>query len=400
MTSAQPSPPRDVMPDCRPFAGDARKPKSIFVFLDGTQNDSTSRTNVRRLYEAVCRNNDPQAVALYLEGVGSVREPVLGPLLGHGMEDRILKAYLFIAEEHRDADRVYLFGFSRGAHEARALAGFLAYFGVPLFPCGFDESQRRRLSDDLLDLLKTKDDAAYVTAWKVWTPVQGPPLGPEVRGKFGVDMRTVEVTLLGLWDTVPGSSFKKYGVRKDGDGKVGKERIGFWKRYLSWLPMISPGERYKTDSYPPIRRIVHAVALDEKRSKFAPLLLCPAIVDEATTVIEVWFPGAHADVGGGYDDAGEDGLPNISLNWMRDQLVAVYPFDISRVPECATGLAHWSIGDFAGHGSKCQDRRPGANIHPSHYERMAAPYVPIRIHGSIRQMPYPVTCQEAARGGW
>ena len=85
------------------------------------------------------------------------------------------------------------------------------------------------------------------------------------------------------------------------------------KKDLSqFFPGIDKGERYKTDSYPPIRHMAHAVSLDEKRSKFTPLLLCQAINPTYTEINEVWFPGAHSDVGGGYQDSLE--LSNISLS--------------------------------------------------------------------------------------
>jgi len=380
-----PSRPGDLFPDRRSFAGDPSAPKHLFVFLDGTKNNYKSQTNVRRLYEALWRINDPQAVALYLEGVGTARDPLLGPVLGHGMEERVLNAYLFLAEEFRQNDCVHLFGFSRGAHEARALAGLLSYAGIPAFPSNTDSRRRRKVGNGLIDRLKAERDADYTATWQTWTPQQAPPLAEYARSAFGTDLRPVQMSFLGLWDTVPGSSFKRYASSK--------EDIGFWKRHLSWLPMISAGERYKTDSYPPVRRIVHAVALDEKRSKFAPLLLCPPIRPDVTIVSEVWFPGAHADVGGGYDDAGADGLPGLSLNWVLDQLVTVYPFDIPRFGENASGLAHWSIGDHPGNiGSEYQDRQPpaGAIIHRSYCERSSRSEVPIQIRHMVFSLRYPV----------
>src|SRR5262249_19458890 len=152
----------------------------------------------------------------------------------------------------------------------------------------------------------------YWEHWQSWQPGQAPVLAPEIKekrinGKKGRDVQAVEVTFVGIWDTVPGSSLKNYGYCKEEKGVV--------KKYgSSILPGVDEGERYKIDSYPVIRRIAHAVALDEKRSKFSPLLLCPAINPPSTKVHEMWFPGAHADVGGGYKDS--DALSGISLNWM------------------------------------------------------------------------------------
>lgn len=113
--------------------------------------------------------------------------------------------------------------------------------------------------------------------------------------------------------------------------------------------------------------MAHALAIDEKRSKFTPILLCPPISDYSQTE-EVWFPGAHADVGGGYQDA--DGLPGLSLNWMIDLLNEIYKFNepLPRALEDPNGLAHWSYGDVPSVAAgECKDRTvPGnAVLHPS-----------------------------------
>lgn len=370
--------------------GNPDRHKSIFVFFDGTLNDQKSGTNVWRLYDLIAKNNDSQTTGVYIEGVGSVDNPVFGAALGQGMEKRILKGYEFIAENYHSGDDLYIFGFSRGAHEARSLAGFLAYAGVPRLS---DKNQKHlsTISNEILDFAKDKsdDDKTYKKAWTSWTPGQAPVLAEEIKKRYQQDMLPVEVKLLGVWDTVPGSSFKKYNGCK--------EKIGIAKTWFYWLPMIGKGERYKTDSYPAIHYIAHAVSLDEKRSKFEPLLLCPPINDQSTKTIEVWFPGAHADVGGGYEDSHE--LPNISLSWMLDRLAESYKFTttLPKIEGTAQGLAHWSIRDFpANIGSKCVDRElpPAATLHPSVDERKLSSPVPLRVDGVVKRLAYPLNCAD------
>lgn len=367
------------------LAGDPSKHKSIFVFLDGTANNSDTRTNVWRLYELLSNSKDPQMTAAYIEGVGSVDKPVVGKALGRGMEERILRGYKFIAQNYNTGDDIYIFGFSRGAHEARALAGFLAYVGVPI-TSDQDKHDLIKIGNEILELAKDKKDNDYLEKWTSWKPGQAPLMALEIKNELKLEMKPVEVKFLGVWDTVPGSSFKKYDLCK--------EEIGFWKKYFYWLPVINKGERYKTGSYPAIRHIAHAVSLDEKRSKFEPILLCPAISDY-TKLSEVWFPGAHADVGGGYADSND--LPGISLNWMIGMLAENYAFNITppKVNESITGLAHWSIGDTpANMGSDCEDRHPPAKakIHPSVNDRKKFSPVPIRIHGTVKSLTYPIQC--------
>lgn len=122
-----------------PFEGNPASSKSIFVFLDGTANDASSGTNVWRLFNQLKRHKNQQTIGYYIPGVGSIEEPlegdpffeVFGDALGRGMQARILEGYDFISEHYRSGDEIFIFGFSRGAHQARALAGLIAYSGMP-----------------------------------------------------------------------------------------------------------------------------------------------------------------------------------------------------------------------------------------------------------------------------
>jgi hypothetical protein len=383
--------------------GNPAEQKSIFVFLDGTGNDERANTNIWRLFEQVKVHKNPQTVGRYILGVGSVNEPlqddpmfaIFGDALGRGMQARILAGYDFIVNNYKPGDEIFIFGYSRGAHQARALAGLLAYAGTPK---AIEDNSDGRMSKfgRILKLLKGKRDEDFREYWEAWRPNQAPLLAQEIKSdkSLNLEMQPVEIKFLGVWDTVPGSSFKNY------DACI--ERIGFWKRYFHLFPMISKGERYKSGSYPPIHHIVHAVSLDEKRSKFAPLYLCTPITPQYTAVNEMWFPGAHADVGGGY---GDHDLPNLSLKWMIDLLNKSYRF--ASPPHDfignATGLAHWSYGDKpANKRSDCEDRKEnkdrqpplGYTPHPSVDERTHAGMAPILVKGvrSDRDWRYPILC--------
>lgn len=355
------------------FTGDPALAKNIFVFLDGTRNDSASGTNVRRVFDAVLNADEAQTSAIYIEGVGSVESPVLGASLGLGMEPRILRGYDFIAQAFRPGDKLYILGFSRGAHQARALAGLIAYAGVPA-RSEDDIEQRLGRDNAILEVVKRKNDEAYVDTWKAWRPGQEPIAGKELRERFKVAVVPVEIQFLGLWDTVPGSLFKDFGVCKEmSDGR--------------------DGDRYKSDSYPPIRRILHAVSRDEKRSRFHPILLCPPINADYTSVSELWFPGSHADIGGGYADS--RALSDLSLAWMVTGLAQDYALPPLQLAGDPLGLAHWSIGDRpANLFSHCEDRvlPDGAMQAPALQVRTVAGSAPLRMQGVIEQRPYPLEC--------
>jgi hypothetical protein len=117
----------------------------------------------------------------------------------------------------------------------------------------------------------------------------------------------------------------------------------------------------------------------------------------------MWFPGAHADVGGGYADSNE--LPGISLNWMLGLLAKSYKFNtLPQVKEDAKGLAHWPICDFVNKISNDEeDRKPEdwadlrePQFHPSIQERKNAGEVPICIQKKIYRKLYPVSSAECS----
>jgi uncharacterized protein (DUF2235 family) len=337
---------------------DKTKPKSIFVFMDGTSNNPSVPTNIYRLFKEIEKKNDNQTVADYIEGVGNAKSPLTGTAIGFGMEERILLGYKFITQHYQPksstypGDRIYIFGFSRGAHTARSLAGLISYAGVPkLSDAKLDNilwnnifTSEFNIGNKILELTKDQLDVNYAKVWEKWQRDGKPPLTNLIRDNVDLEVQPAEVEFLGVWDTVPGSIFKKYLACELDVGDSNKER-------------------YKVGSYPPIHNIVHAVSNDEKRSMFKPLLLCPAINPDLTKVNEVVFPGAHADVGGGYDDKNNQ-LPDISLNWMVDLLDKHYPSPpkshqfINASNADPKGLAHLSISDPQGSThSHCSDRK-------------------------------------------
>lgn len=379
--------PTPVPGEIYPLHGDPSKRKSIFVFLDGTRNNPDSETSIHRLFKSMIQVGDPQLTAIYVPGVGTDFRVVSGSVLGRGVEDRIVRAYEFISKSYGLGDDIYLFGFSRGAHQARAVAGMIAYAGV--LPSDVADIKS---SHKIVEFLKKKHDEDFEMIWPSWEPEDPPILAEDIKDKFEVDMIYAEVTFMGLWDTVPGSSFKNYPTG------ACKEDRGFIKKKLWWLiPGIDSGERYKSDSYPPIRRIAHAVARDEKRSKFSPLLICKPIKKEHTKIDEVWFPGAHSDVGGGYGKDSRE-LPDIPLEWIIGKLEESYKLRPGLALNGSyDGLAHWSICDSPGDtGSHCVDRVPldGAQMDPSIGQREDLMEAQIKWDGydEPRYLKYPVNC--------
>ena len=289
----------------------ADNPRKLLVFMDGTANDHEARTNVRRLFEMVAAVEDPEVLSFYLEGVGTGSNPLTGSVLGRGMKKRVLKAYEFLAEHHRSningsdkSDRIFIFGFSRGALQARTLAGLLSYAGLP--PGGLESD---RIHDLALELWKYAKNQPEIDPDKndFWAQQfalernhRRPPFSLPGEGRENFqDFRYVDVSFLGVWDTVPAAFFTDWneeGPCNREDGTV----------------------RYKTRAYPPILRIAHAMSLDERRSRYKAITFPARDIQGPSEVIEVWFPGAHADVGGGYSNSNM--LAGVSLNWMLELL--------------------------------------------------------------------------------
>lgn len=249
-------------------------PKNIVVCCDGTGNEfreSRRNTNVVKLFEVIIKDPTRQ-IAYYDPGVGTMSLPgfvtwagkwtsiARGLAFGYGITRNIEDAYSYLMARHEAGDRLYIFGFSRGAFTARALAGMLHV-------CGLLEKG----SDNLIPYASK----VYMRARKE------KQVAADFKKTFS---RECKPHFIGVWDTVesvgivPGFRRKFADTRLNGDVLFGR----------------------------------HALALDERRSQFRPnLWTVPAA--EGQSIVQVWFPGVHADVGGSYPEAG---LSNIALQWM------------------------------------------------------------------------------------
>ena len=251
--------------------------KNIVICCDGTCAEySEYNTNVVKLYQAVVR--DPSQIAFYDPGVGTFsflgREMgrrvgiALGMAFGAGLQRNVEDAYRYLMEHYEDGDRVYLFGFSRGAFTVRALAGML-------HECG---------------LLQKGSDNLVPYATKIYN-------GREKKNKESVAdgfkktyCRECKPYFIGVWDTV-GSLGWVWGKKEFNIGLNGV-----------------------------VDYCYHAVSMDERRRQFPVSLWdkCRKVDDQ--TVEQVWFPGCHSDVGGFNGRPGKDtGIPDITLRWMLEK---------------------------------------------------------------------------------
>ncbi|MEO6549041.1 MAG: DUF2235 domain-containing protein [Ferruginibacter sp.] len=264
--------------------------KRIIICCDGTWNKPGSKdrgkvveTNVQKTYEAFTRGNDDiRQVKYYGQGVGtgfSSRDHFLGGSTGLGIDRNIQDAYKFIMWNYEKDDELYLFGFSRGAYTVRSLAGLIRN-------CGIMKHQYLHLVDEAYHLYRdrtklTHPDSDLMKAFKKSYGASGEEETP--------------IKFMGVWDTV---------------GALGIP--------LRWFNSLNKKyEFHDVKLSNQIQYAYHALAVDEKRKLFEPALW--ELSEDANQVVnaqiceQVWFPGVHSNVGGGYNDSG---LSNTTLLWM------------------------------------------------------------------------------------
>jgi len=219
---------------------------------------------------------------------------VLGLAFGYGTEQNIRELYRELATRYKPGDRVYLFGFSRGAFTVRSLAGLI-------YRCGLVQATDQNKIDRAYRLYRKHLEQARNSG--------------ELRNKKlcidkfrQEDSRPCNIRFLGIFDTV--------------------KSVGYLR------PKNLPHTRHN----PIVQTVRHALSLDERRSFYVPTTwggldfdTRPAIYVPARwgssecsppaiqwqDVKEVWFAGNHSDVGGGYPRPSPSA--NVSLNWMLEE---------------------------------------------------------------------------------
>jgi uncharacterized protein (DUF2235 family) len=258
--------------------------KRIIVCCDGTWNaddSQTNDTNVAILARAIHGSQQTGGIlqiVLYLRGVGTTGlklETWIEAATGIGVDDNIRSAYQFISQNYVPGDEIYLFGFSRGAFTARSLAGLITACGI-LF--------RQSLG-------------ALPDAW-VYYRSPKPHSPAAFAAKYSAQCHLdPSIAFLGVWDTV-GS----LGIPGSLLAAGNKEKFAF----------------HDTSPSPLVKRAVQALAIDEHRRDFTPTFWTGAI-RPGIAIQQVWFAGAHADIGGGYKTRS---LADIPLVWMARQAEA------------------------------------------------------------------------------
>lgn len=268
-------------------------PKNIILCSDGTGNTAIKDrgTNVFKLYEAIDLHGHaddptlPRQIAFYDDGCGSQGWgpiPMLKQAVGWGLGHSVKDLYAHLVRSYEPGDRIYLFGFSRGAFTIRTLADFIG-------ACGILKYENR---DDLWDDIRK---AYELYRQRYQTRLNRRLVGhcDNAQCQVFCEERTEHwpsIEFVGVWDTV------------DAVGLPVEEMSNFYNDYIHRFkfPDHVLGEH--------VKRACQALAIDDERQPFNPVLW-----EHDERIEQVWFPGVHANVGGGYP---KQGMSLVSLYWM------------------------------------------------------------------------------------
>ncbi len=263
------------------------KARNLLIFMDGTWNDENGRnnngavTNIYKMFSSLSGHHENSNIphqkstakhlGLYFRGVGNDEDNIkaIGFYQGaFGAGERNIRdhAYASICKHYQPGDRICIFGFSRGASSARLLASKLNEYGLPK-QITLHYRQVKNKSSGERELLFSR--------YKVEEE----------------NSKDIDVSFLGLFDTVGA-----FGIPL----KLGP--LNFQKLNLFRDLTLSPN----------IKKALHLVAIDESREPFLPTL-----TNYNAQAEEVWMPGVHADIGGGYSNCL---LGNIALDYMINSL--------------------------------------------------------------------------------
>ena len=233
-------------------------------------------------------------------------EAVWDAALATSFDSHVVAGYKFIMRYYKPGDRIYIFGFSRGAFTARFLSRMISHVGLlsmgneEMVPFAYKLYEEYEKSRDVQARKHTEHKKRMQSFMKHFCRT-------EPKATRETDESGIKVHFLGLFDCV---------------NSVGNLDVPFSK---------------KTPPLPAVKgtacHVRHAVAIDERRVKFKAALFSQEQTDVQKSIKEVWFPGNHGDIGGGWH-VGNEGTPrdseekendhfqlsDIALKWMVDEI--------------------------------------------------------------------------------
>ncbi len=260
--------------------------KRLVLCLDGTWNadDGEQITNIVRIRDLINpKLETPRGIeyqrVYYHNGIGtglSTRDRIIGGATGAGLGHNVRSAYRFLSQQYEEGVEIYVFGFSRGAFTARSLAGYIGASGL-LKPENCSAENEKR-------------------AWNFYRTPPDDRLPQEYEILAKLSYPAVKIRLLGVFDTV-------------GALGVPLEWFRSWNRKRFEFHNVTLGTN--------VEYAFHALAIDEKRGPFQASLWQYPNHKSFDVAEQVWFPGVHSNIGGGYESTG---LSDVALHWMLSRI--------------------------------------------------------------------------------
>ncbi len=292
------------------------KNKNIVLCSDGTGNKGGygNDSNVYKLYRAIdIHNPTKEQISFYDNGVGTKEDGsavkdnkiwvALSGALGLGFQDKVRDLYEFLARHYQAGDKIYIFGFSRGAATVRAFTGFINCCGlIDKSKTDSEKEFQKLINKALLAYQKCTSNPQLALDFKKDYAVTGGEYAPNAN---------LQIHFLGVWDTVSALGFPD-----------GKWKTSDW--FFDSLDLLSkalkeitnktkwPHQFYNYDLNEHILYACQALAIDDERKTFHPKAWDES-KREADSVEQVWFAGTHSNVGGGYP---RSGLSDVALEWI------------------------------------------------------------------------------------
>jgi hypothetical protein len=260
--------------------------RNVVLCFDGTGDwVGVDETNVAQIFSSLVK--DESQLTFYDGGVGTLTNPqaltvpqrvalrLIDLGVATGLREKVLNGYNFLVRNYQKDDRIFLFGFSRGAYTARLVASMIHNFGLV-------RPEHEVLSQYLWQTLESIPPGRDID--EAQSPI-GAFKRTANRLKRDFARQDVQVHFMGLFDTV--------------------SSVGVLRRFN-----VYPN----TDKNPSVLRVCHAVSIDEQRNAFPEALFHP----QQPGLTEVWFPGVHRDVGGGLPK-GRRRIADEALAWIAQE---------------------------------------------------------------------------------
>ena len=280
---------RGVVSDPPPPLAKGRR--RLIICCDGTWNSPVQQreTNVVALLRAIKPmsgppDHIPQIVLYHLGvGTGNFLDRLIGGGAGVGLSNSVKACFGFLVDNYQAGDEILLFGFSRGAYVVRSVAGMIGSVG----------------------LLQKKQMHRFLEAWDYYTlsPTERRAQKERFERVFQGRVEAVGISCVGVWDTV---------------GALGIPGTRFCSQAYAF---------HETKLGDHVRHAFQAMAIDERRGNFQPAIWAREHNDPHRPLEQMWFPGVHSNIGGGYD---EHGLADAALLWMLSRIAERGLLDVDR----------------------------------------------------------------------